>query len=61
MGRKANYSEKPKRGPGRKARKQADPNLKIVPVVTAKDLDNPKKMSSNQVKKVNFYHTMKII
>jgi hypothetical protein len=49
MGRKANYSEKPKKGPGRKARKQEDPNLKIVPVITAKDLDNPKKLSSNQV------------
>lgn len=27
MGRKVNYDEKPKKGPGRKARKQGDPVL----------------------------------
>uniref|UniRef100_A0A2M4AAZ8 Putative trna and rrna cytosine-c5-methylase nucleolar protein nol1/nop2 n=2 Tax=Anopheles triannulatus TaxID=58253 RepID=A0A2M4AAZ8_9DIPT len=48
MGRKGNYIEKPKRGPGRKARKQADPVFKF----SKDDGTDGKKLSSNQKKRL---------
>ncbi|XP_063880058.1 probable 28S rRNA (cytosine-C(5))-methyltransferase isoform X2 [Scylla paramamosain] len=44
MGRAANFQDKPKKGPGRKARKQKDP---VFPRAT-NDEDEPKKLSRRQ-------------
>ncbi|XP_052861281.1 uncharacterized protein LOC128268272 [Anopheles cruzii] len=44
MGRKGNYVEKPKKGPGRKARKQGDPVFKFI----KDDDEDNKKLSRNQ-------------
>ncbi|XP_050089775.1 uncharacterized protein LOC126573973 [Anopheles aquasalis] len=48
MGRKGNYIEKPKKGPGRKARKQADPVFKF----SKDEGTDGKKLSSNQKKRL---------
>ncbi|XP_049546308.1 uncharacterized protein LOC125957562 [Anopheles darlingi] len=48
MGRKGNYIEKPKKGPGRKARKQADPVFKF----SKDEATDGKKLSSNQKKRL---------
>uniref|UniRef100_A0A2M4BEN4 Putative trna and rrna cytosine-c5-methylase nucleolar protein nol1/nop2 n=1 Tax=Anopheles marajoara TaxID=58244 RepID=A0A2M4BEN4_9DIPT len=48
MGRKGNYIEKPKKGPGRKARKQADPVFKF----SKDEAADGKKLSSNQKKRL---------
>ena len=45
MGRKTDYTEKPKKGPGRKTKKQAPPQLKVV-------ADEPKALSSRQKKRL---------
>ena len=45
MGRKGDFKERPKKGPGRKAKKQGDPNF-------APELRVEKKLSSNQKKRL---------
>ncbi|TMW39373.1 hypothetical protein DOY81_015547, partial [Sarcophaga bullata] len=46
MGRKAEYSEKPKKGPGRKARKQGPPTFNKPSFAPLEDED--KKLSHRQ-------------
>lgn len=46
MGRKGNFEEKPKRGPGRKARKQQEPVFKFI-----KEDDDDRKLSHHQKKR----------
>lgn len=47
MGRKVNFSEAPKKGPGRKARKQKDPTFDKK-LLKDEDVDESKKMSHRQ-------------
>jgi hypothetical protein len=44
MGRKGDFAEKPKKGPGRKAKKQSDPKLAILASsIKSKETANAKK------------------
>ena len=50
MGRQGNFAEKPKKGPGRKAKKQAPPNFSNLLKPAAGD--DSKKLSSRQKKRL---------